>query len=73
MGTILFSIGIWRSGALFRLAGVLFGVAGLLIAVPVPIHLIRWIGGVAMVIAGAWIVWSFLQQSGSQVEAKAQG
>ncbi|EFH88174.1 hypothetical protein [Ktedonobacter racemifer] len=73
VGTILFSIGIWRSEALSRFSAVLFAVAGLLIAIPVPIHLIRWTGGVVMIIAGAWMVWSFLRQPEPYPRVKAQG
>jgi hypothetical protein len=71
LGTILFSIGIWKSGVLPRWSGVLLAVPVLLLAFPLPIHILRLIGGVLQVVAGWWIVSSAMRQPGIQVEAKA--
>lgn len=54
-GTILFGIGIWRSGALPRWAGVLYALSGLFLAFPLPIHLLRVVGAVIVVLGGGGI------------------
>jgi hypothetical protein len=71
LGTIFFSIGIWKSRALSRWAGVLYAVSALLLSIPLPIHIIRLIGGILAVLAGAWIVASVLRQPDSQVKAQS--
>jgi hypothetical protein len=71
LGAILFSIGIRKSGVLPRWAGVLSAVSVLLLAFPLPIHILRLIGGVLQVVAGWWIASSALRQPDVQVEAKA--
>ncbi len=55
VGTILFGIGIWRSGTLPRWAGVLYAVSGLFFAFPLPIHILRVVGAVVLVISGGVI------------------
>lgn len=55
VGLLLFTVAIWRSRALPRPAGVLFALAGMLVAVPAPLHLPRLAGAIIGLAAGIWI------------------
>ncbi|HLJ36737.1 MAG TPA: hypothetical protein VKU38_23975, partial [Ktedonobacteraceae bacterium] len=71
-GAILFSIGIWRSGALPRWAGVLYAVTSFLVAFPLPIHILRLIAAVLGVFVGIWIAASVQRQPEVQTTAKPE-
>lgn len=62
IGAILFGIGIWRSRTLPRWAGVLFAIAGLFLSFPLPIHILRVIGAVIVIVGGGWIALSIRRQ-----------
>lgn len=62
IGAVFFSIAIWKSQTISRWAGVLFAVTTWLVAFPLPIHILRLIGGLIGVLAGGWLVFSALRQ-----------
>ncbi|MGH3795874.1 MAG: hypothetical protein ACRDSP_13400 [Pseudonocardiaceae bacterium] len=62
IGTILFTIAIWRTRALPRTAAVLFTVSGILVAIPFPLHALRLTGGIIGLAAGAWLAIAVRQQ-----------
>ncbi len=68
IGAILFSIGIWRSGTLPRWAGVLYAISGLLLSFPLPIHTVRVVGGMLLVLGSGWIALSVLRQPSARME-----
>lgn len=70
VGAILFSVGIWRSGALPRWAGVLYAVTSFLVAFPLPIHILRLIAGVLGVFVGIWIAASVQRQPEAQTTSE---
>ncbi len=72
-GAILFSIGIWRSRALPRWAGVLYAVTSFLVAFPLPIHILRLIAAVLGVFVGVWIAASVQRQPETQTTEKPGG
>jgi hypothetical protein len=67
LGTILFGVAIWRSGALPKWAGVLYAPSGLLIAAGVQIGAAQTLGSTLVVVAGGWIALSVMGRPSSQL------
>jgi hypothetical protein len=61
IGMVLFAVSIWRGRELPRTAGVLFALGGVLVAIPVPLHLLRLAGAVIGLAAGIWIAMTVWQ------------
>jgi hypothetical protein len=69
LGSILFSVAIWRQGRLPKVAGILFAIANLFLsfAPAIPVTALVWpidlAGAVLLLISGAWITAGVWQQS----------
>ena len=72
LGLALFGVAIWRSGTLSRWSGVLLGVAGVSLALPVNIPFLNALGALLLVIATGWIALSVLRRPSTPVGTEAQ-
>jgi hypothetical protein len=55
IGTVLFTIVMWRTRAVPRIAALLFAVSAVLISFPAALHSVHLAGGVIGLVAGAWM------------------
>ncbi|MFC0439992.1 hypothetical protein [Kutzneria buriramensis] len=55
IGVILFAVVMWQARPVPRPATVVFALSAVLIAVPLPWHSVRLVGGALQLVAGAWI------------------
>jgi hypothetical protein len=55
IGLILLCVVLWRSTGISRIALIGCALAGILIAIPVPLHSVRLAGGVLGLLAGTWL------------------
>lgn len=64
VGSVLFAVAMWRSGAIPRAAAALFALGTLLISAPGPIHTLHLAGGILTLASGLWISGTVRRASG---------
>jgi hypothetical protein len=62
IGLILLCVVLWRSTTISRIAIAGCALAGILIAIPVPLHSVRLAGGVLGLLAGGWLAFAIRHQ-----------
>lgn len=69
IGLILLCVVLWRSTTISRIAIAGAALAGVLIAIPVPLHSVRLAGGVLGLLAGAWLAIAIRRAPGAVVDS----